>query len=224
MGYIELHGVEKIYNKGKGNEVKALRGLDLVGKRGESVAVMGVSGSGKSTLLHVIGTLDDYEAGSYILDGCEVKTLNAAQKARLRNEKIGFALQDFGLLESESVAYNIRLPLYFGKVKGSAFAKKTEDAAKRMGIADLLKRKVSQLSGGQKQRVALARAIVTDPELILADEPTSALDRATSDDIIGEFLKLNAEGKTVVMVTHDGHVAERFGRTVYIEDGSIKEK
>lgn len=222
MSYIEMQGIEKIYNKGKDNEVHALRGVDFVVEKGESVAVMGVSGSGKSTLLHVLGIIDTYDAGSYRLDGQDVAGLNAKQKAQMRNQKIGFALQDFGLLENEKVEYNIRLPLYFGDVKTSEFSAKVRQAAERLGIGELLKRKVSQLSGGQKQRVALARAIVTDPELILADEPTSALDRATADSIIQEFLKLNAAGKTVLMVTHDRHVAEQFGRIVMILDGVLQ--
>lgn len=222
MSYIEMQGIEKIYNKGKDNEVHALRGVDFVVEKGESVAVMGVSGSGKSTLLHVLGIFDTYDAGSYRLDGQDVAGLNAKQKAQMRNQKIGFALQDFGLLENEKVEYNIRLPLYFGDVKTSEFSAKVRQAAERLGIGELLKRKVSQLSGGQKQRVALARAIVTDPEIILADEPTSALDRATADSIIQEFLKLNAAGKTVLMVTHDRHVAEQFGRIVMIQDGVLQ--
>lgn len=222
MSYIEMQGIEKIYNKGKDNEVHALRGVDFVVEKGESVAVMGVSGSGKSTLLHVLGIIDTYDAGTYMLDGQDVAQLAPKEKAKIRNQKIGFALQDFGLLEHERVDYNIRLPLYFGDVRSSDFPIKVYKAAERLGIEGLLKRKVSQLSGGQKQRVALARAIVTDPELILADEPTSALDRATADSIIQEFLKLNAAGKTVLMVTHDRHVAEQFGRIVMIQDGVLQ--
>lgn len=222
MSYIEMRGIVKIYNKGKDNEVAALRGADLIVEKGESVAVMGVSGSGKSTLLNIIGTLDDATEGSYFLDGEDISKLSALKKARLRNEKIGFALQDFGLLEGETAMYNIKMPLYFGKSTAKELKTKPRETAEKLGIDQLLKRKVSSLSGGQKQRVAIARALVNDPQLILADEPTSALDRKTADEIVGIFVRLQKElGKTVVMVTHDKAVAERFDRIVRIEDGRI---
>ena len=222
MSYIEMRGIVKIYNKGKDNEVAALRGADLTVEKGESVAVMGVSGSGKSTLLNIIGTLDDATEGSYFLDGEDISKLSALKKARLRNEKIGFALQDLGLLEGETAMYNIKMPLYFGKSTAKELKTKPRETAEKLGIDQLLKRKVSSLSGGQKQRVAIARALVNDPQLILADEPTSALDRKTADEIVGIFVRLQKEfGKTVVMVTHDKAVAERFDRIVHIEDGRI---
>ena len=222
MSYIEMRGIVKIYNKGKDNEVAALRGADLTVEKGESVAVMGVSGSGKSTLLNIIGTLDDATEGSYFLDGEDISKLSALKKARLRNEQIGFALQDFGLLEGETAMYNIKMPLYFGKSTAKELKTKPRETAEKLGIDQLLKRKVSSLSGGQKQRVAIARALVNDPQLILADEPTSALDRKTADEIVGIFVRLQKEfGKTVVMVTHDKAVAERFDRIVRIEDGRI---
>lgn len=222
MSYIELKNIDKIYNKGKNNEVHALQNVDFCVEKGESVAVMGVSGSGKSTLLHILGTLDTYENGTYMLDGQDIGALSMADKANLRNKTIGFTLQDFGLLDSESVEFNIKNPLYFSEYKYKDFAKMVKNAADKMCIADLLKRKVKELSGGQKQRVALARAIVTNPDIILADEPTSALDKATTEEIMNTFCALNKdEGKTIIMVTHDKSVAEMFSRTVHIEDGKI---
>lgn len=221
MSYIELRGVTKTYNEGKPNEVKALRGIDLDIEKGESVAVMGVSGSGKSTLLHIMGTLDVPTGGSYMMDGVDVFSMSSAEKAKFRNAKIGFALQDFGLLDTETAEYNIRLPLYFteGKVKDEK--QRVKAIAEKLGIGDLIKRKITQLSGGQKQRVAIARALICDPELILADEPTSALDRTTAEEIVGVLLGLQKEGKTVVMVTHDGALAKEFDRTLKISDGVI---
>ena len=224
MSYIELHDIIKVYNKERSNEVTALRGVNLTIEKGESVAIMGVSGSGKSTLLHILGLVDNYDSGQYILDGMDVATLSDAKRAVMRNTNIGFALQDFGLLENESVEENIRLPLYFSGVKHREFNSRVYDAADTVCISDLLKRKVKQLSGGQLQRVALARAIVMNPDIILADEPTSALDRMTSDEIMSSLLMLNKIGKTIIMVTHDKHVAEKMSRILYIQDGVLVDK
>ena len=222
MSYIQMRDVTKIYNVGRPNEVKALRGVNLDIGKGESVAVMGVSGSGKSTLLHIMGTLDSPTGGSYFMDGVDVFAMSSAEKAKFRNEKIGFALQDFGLLETETAEYNIRLPLYFAEGKIKDVKNRVAATAERLGIGDLLKRKMTQFSGGQKQRVAIARALICDPELILADEPTSALDRTTAEEIVGVLLRLQKEGKTVVMVTHDGALASEFDRTLKISDGMIE--
>ncbi len=221
MSYIEMRGVTKIFNKGKSNEVAALRGVDLYIEKGESVAVMGVSGSGKSTLLNIMGTLDIPTEGSYTVDGVDVFAMSSAEKANFRNEKIGFALQDFGLLDTETAEYNIRLPLYFTQSKVKDAKRIVKEIAEKLGIAELLKRRITQLSGGQKQRVAIARALICDPQLILADEPTSALDRATANEIVGLLLGLQKEGKTVIMVTHDAALAARFDRTLKISDGII---
>lgn len=221
MSYIEMKGVTKIFNKGKSNEVAALRGVDLYIEIGESVAVMGVSGSGKSTLLNIMGTLDIPTEGSYTVDGVDVFAMSSAEKAKFRNEKIGFALQDFGLLDTETAEYNIRLPLYFTQSKVKDAKRIVKEIAEKLGIAELLKRRITQLSGGQKQRVAIARALICDPQLILADEPTSALDRATANEIVGLLLGLQKEGKTVIMVTHDAALAARFDRTLKISDGII---
>ena len=221
MSYIEMRGVTKIFNKGKSNEVAALRGVDLYIEKGESVAVMGVSGSGKSTLLNIMGTLDIPTEGSYTVNGVDVFAMSSAEKAKFRNEKIGFALQDFGLLDTETAEYNIRLPLYFTQSKVKDAKRIVKEIAEKLGIAELLKRRITQLSGGQKQRVAIARALICDPQLILADEPTSALDRTTANEIVGLLLGLQKEGKTVIMVTHDAALAARFDRTLKISDGII---
>lgn len=221
MSYIEMKGVTKIFNKGKSNEVAALRGVDLYIEKGESVAVMGVSGSGKSTLLNIMGTLDIPTEGSYTVNGVDVFAMSSAEKAKFRNEKIGFALQDFGLLDTETAEYNIRLPLYFTQSKVKDAKRIVKEIAEKLCIAELLKRRITQLSGGQKQRVAIARALICDPQLILADEPTSALDRATANEIVGLLLGLQKEGKTVIMVTHDAALAARFDRTLKISDGII---
>lgn len=221
MSYIEMKGVTKIFNKGKSNEVAALRGVDLYIEKGESVAVMGVSGSGKSTLLNIMGTLDIPTEGSYTVDGVDVFAMSSAEKAKFRNEKIGFALQDFGLLDTETAEYNIRLPLYFTQSKVKDAKRIVKEIAEKLGIAELLKRRITQLSGGQKQRVAIARTLICDPQLILADEPTSALDRATANEIVGLLLGLQKEGKTVIMVTHDAALAARFDKTLKISDGII---
>ena len=221
MSYIEMKGVTKIFNKGKSNEVAALRGVDLYIEKGEPVAVMGVSGSGKSTLLNIMGTLDIPTEGSYTVDGVDVFAMSSAEKAKFRNEKIGFALQDFGLLDTETAEYNIRLPLYFTQSKVKDAKRIVKEIAEKLGIAELLKRRITQVSGGQKQRVAIARALICDPQLILADEPTSALDRATANEIVGLLLGLQKEGKTVIMVTHDAALAARFDRTLKISDGII---
>lgn len=147
--------------------------------------------------------------------------MSSAEKAEFRNEKIGFALQDFGLLDTETAEYNIRLPLYFTQSKVKDAKRIVKEIAEKLGIAELLKRRITQLSGGQKQRVAIARALICDPQLILADEPTSALDRATANEIVGLLLGLQKEGKTVIMVTHDAALAARFERTLKISDGII---
>lgn len=219
---IRMNNVSKIYNKGKSNEVVALDSVDFTLERGESLAVMGVSGSGKSTLLNVIGCMDNMTSGEYYFDGKEVHNMNDNEIARLRGDKIGFVLQSYGLLPSESVMTNVEMPLYF--MKGSSM----KDAKRRvyttlesLGIEELAKRKVKTLSGGQRQRVAIARAIIKDPDIILADEPTGALDSETAKNTMELFAEIAKSGKSVIMVTHDVNMAKYMNRTVYIKDGKI---
>lgn len=222
MGIIKIENLHKIYNENKPNAVHALRGIDLEIEESETVAIMGISGSGKSTLLHIIGCMDKATDGKYYLGGDDISGLNGKELAKIRNNEIGFVLQDYGLIENESVFQNVKLPLMFSeKYPYSKINARVKEMLEAFGIAELHKKKVRDLSGGQKQRVAIARAVVNEPKIILADEPTSALDSATSDEILGVFDELHNMGKTVIMVTHDKRVAERMQRIVYIKDGII---
>lgn len=219
---IELNNVIKIYNASRQNRVTALNGVNLTIKGGDSVAIMGVSGSGKSTLLHVLGTLDKPTEGVYLLDGKDVLALGNEKLSELRNERFGFVLQHYGLLNNDKVRDNVAVPLYLGKKFNTKEINKRVDAVlEELNIAELKKKKVRDLSGGQRQRVAIARAIVNDPDIILADEPTGALDSKTAKDIMDVFVQLNKKGKTVIMVTHDKTMAAFMRRTVYISDGKI---
>ncbi len=219
---IRMNNVSKIYNKGKSNEVVALDSVDFTLERGESLAVMGVSGSGKSTLLNVIGCMDNMTSGEYYFDGKEVHNMNDNEIARLRGDKIGFVLQSYGLLPSESVMTNVEMPLYFMKGSNMKDAKRrVYTTLESLGIEELAKRKVKTLSGGQRQRVAIARAIIKDPDIILADEPTGALDSETAKNTMELFSEIAKSGKSVIMVTHDVNMAKYMNRTVYIKDGKI---
>ena len=219
---IRMNNVSKIYNKGKSNEVVALDSVDFTLERGESLAVMGVSGSGNSTLLNVIGCMDNMTSGEYYFDGKEVHNMNDNEIARLRGDKIGFVLQSYGLLPSESVMTNVEMPLYFMKGSNMKDAKRRVYATlESLGIEELAKRKVKTLSGGQRQRVAIARAIIKDPDIILADEPTGALDSETAKNTMELFSEIAKSGKSVIMVTHDVNMAKYMNRTVYIKDGKI---
>lgn len=219
---IRMNNVSKIYNKGKSNEVVALDSVDFTLERGESLAVMGVSGSGKSTLLNVIGCMDNMTSGEYYFDGKEVHNMNDNEIARLRGDKIGFVLQSYGLLPSESVMTNVEMPLYFMKGSNMKDAKRrVYTTLESLGIEELAKRKVKTLSGGQRQRVAIARAIIKDPDIILADEPTGALDSETAKNTMELFSEIAKSGKSVIMVTHDVNMAKYMNRTMYIKDGKI---
>lgn len=222
MGIIKIENLHKIYNENKPNAVHALRGINMEIEEGETVAIMGISGSGKSTLLHIIGCMDKATDGKYYLNGEDISGLNGKELAKIRNNEIGFVLQDYGLIENESVFQNVKLPLMFSeKYQYSKINARVKEVLGLFGIDELYKKKVRDLSGGQKQRVAIARAVVNEPKIILADEPTSALDSATSEEILGVFDELHNMGKTVIMVTHDKRVADRMQRIVYIKDGII---
>lgn len=222
MGIIKIENLHKIYNENKPNAVHALRGINMEIEEGETVAIMGISGSGKSTLLHIIGCMDKATDGKYYLNGEDISGLNGKELAKIRNNEIGFVLQDYGLIENESVFQNVKLPLMFSeKYQYSKINARIKEVLGLFGIDELYKKKVRDLSGGQKQRVAIARAVVNEPKIILADEPTSALDSATSEEILGVFDELHNMGKTVIMVTHDKRVADRMQRIVYIKDGII---
>ena len=188
---------------------------------GEMVAIIGKSGAGKSTLLHILACIDSYQSGEYTIDGTLVKNLSEGQYAQIRNEKIGIVMQDFALVEDFSALENVLIPLDFAKKKIKNKKEKALEALKAVGMGDLSKKPCNKLSGGQKQRVAIARAIVNEPAMILADEPTGALDTKTSAEIMELFKRLNKEGKTVVIVTHDPKVAEQCSRVIEVSDGKI---
>lgn len=221
---IELNNISKFYNEGKPNEVQALTDVNLHIEDGSSLAIMGVSGSGKTTLLNILGGLDVPTKGKYILNGIDVGKMNDFELSKLRNEKIGFIIQNNALLENEKVSENVKIPLYFSKKYAiREFKHRIDEVLDSVGILDLKKKKVRELSGGQKQRVAIARAIVNNPNIILADEPTSALDSTTAKEIIGLFRMLEMQGRTVIMVTHDINMAKKMDRIVRIVDGKIVE-
>lgn len=218
---IEIKKVDKIYRNGK-QSFQALKKVDLSINEGEMVAIQGKSGAGKSTLLHIIGCVDTFDEGSYILDGIDVGKLSDRRLARIRNQKIGFVMQDFALVPKLSVYENISIPLYLSSnVNIRKIRDKVKKAAEDVGLAVQLDNNVNQLSGGQKQRVAIARAIVNTPKIILADEPTGALDVATAGEVIALLKRQNESGTTVIIITHDESVAETCSRIIRIKDGSI---
>ena len=219
---ITLSNISKIYNQGKSNAFQALDGVSLEIKDGEMAAIIGKSGAGKSTLLHILACIDTYEDGEYRIDDTLVKSLSEAELAQIRNEKIGMVMQDFALIEDFTAIENVMLPLDFAKKKLPNRRQLALDALKSVGMDSMAKKPVNKLSGGQKQRVAIARAIVNQPSVILADEPTGALDSKTAQEIMDVFKSLNAQGRTVIIVTHDMGVAEQCGRIIEIADGKIK--
>lgn len=218
---IKLDKIIKTYNPKKANEYEALHGVSCEISDGEMVAIIGKSGAGKSTLLHILACIDSYQSGEYTIDGTLVKNLSEGQYAQIRNEKIGIVMQDFALVEDFSALENVLIPLDFAKKKIKNKKEKALEALKAVGMGDLSKKPCNKLSGGQKQRVAIARAIVNEPAMILADEPTGALDTKTSAEIMELFKRLNKEGKTVVIVTHDPKVAEQCSRVIEVSDGKI---
>jgi len=220
---IEIHGLHKYYNKGLASEVHALAGIELSVKKGEMLAVMGVSGSGKSTLLHILGCLDRYNSGEYLLSGSEKKNCSNSELAKIRNQQIGFVLQDFGLIFGKNVYDNIAIPLLLNpNIKYNEIKPKINNVLSQLDLTDKKDILVELLSGGQKQRVAIARAIINEPKLLLADEPTGALDSKTGANIMKIFQELNRTyGMTIIIVTHDHIIANYCDRTVWIEDGKI---
>jgi putative ABC transport system ATP-binding protein len=198
-----------------------LHGVDLTVGSGEYIAIMGPSGSGKSTMMNLIGCLDRATAGTYVLDGVDVSKLDDAQLAHIRLRKLGFVFQGFNLLARSDALSNVALPLFYAGLSGRERAARAKAALENVGLSDRSHHLPSQLSGGQQQRVAIARALINDPAGLLADEPTGNLDSRTSEDILSLFAKLHESGRTVVMVTHDEHVAERAGRIVRLLDGRV---
>lgn len=201
------------------NIVNALNGVSIAIHEGEMVAIRGPSGSGKSTLMNILGCLDRPTSGTYVLAGDDVSRMGDNSLAEARNKKIGFVFQTFNLLPRMNALENVELPLLYGGASNAK--KKSMDALSRVGLAERYHHLPNQLSGGQRQRVAIARAIVTDPAIILADEPTGALDTKTGEEILDLFKKLNGEGGTIIIVTHDLKVAEHCQREIYLRDGKI---
>jgi ABC-type lipoprotein export system ATPase subunit len=215
---IELIEVSRTYRKG-GVEIRAVDGASLAIGRGEFVAITGPSGSGKSTLMNIIGLLDRPDSGTCLLDGRDAGTLSADELARTRNERIGFVFQSFHLMPRTTALENVELPLVYSDRRSTRGLGR--HALERVGLADRADHTPGELSGGQQQRVAIARAIVLEPDIILADEPTGNLDSNTSGEIMDLFGRLNAQGTTIIVVTHDPEVARHARRSVAIVDGRI---
>jgi putative ABC transport system ATP-binding protein len=222
MALIAARELTKAYAMGD-QTVHALRGVSLDIDEGEFVAVMGTSGSGKSTLMNILGCLDQPTTGTYRLAGEAMQDMGADELASLRNRRIGFVFQEFNLLARTSAAENVELPMIYSGVKAALRRERAMAALEKVGLADRASHRPSQLSGGQRQRVAIARALVNQPQLILADEPTGALDSQTSEDIMRLFAELNAQGMTVLMVTHEAGVAAWARRKIVFRDGHVVE-
>ncbi len=217
---IQLKKVDKIYRDGTVS-FQALREVDLSVEEGEMVAVQGRSGAGKSTLLHIIGCVDTFDGGSYLLDGTDIGGLRDGQLSRIRSRTMGFIMQDFALVSKLSVFDNIAVPLYLAGTGMKKIRSAVKAAAAEVGLEGQLDKKAGQLSGGQKQRVAIARAIVNAPRIILADEPTGALDATTAGEIIALLKGQKEKGITILIVTHDNSVAAACQRVIEIRDGRI---
>ena len=220
MRVIVAENLTKIYGRGEGR-VEALAGVSLDVERGEWVSVVGPSGSGKSTLMNLLGLLDRPTSGSYVLDGREVSGLRGGELAKARRELIGFVFQSYNLLPRQSARKNVELPMVYAGVHGGQRKRRALDALERVGLSDRARHRPPELSGGQKQRVAIARALVNRPAILLADEPTGNLDTKSGDGILDLFGELNAEGTTLIVVTHDMEVAARSDRIVEVRDGHI---
>jgi putative ABC transport system ATP-binding protein len=216
----ELVHVSKVYGSGD-TEVRALDDLSLTVQQGDYLAVMGASGSGKSTAMNILGCLDRPSSGSYRLNGTDVDSLDDDALADLRNQQLGFVFQQFHLLPQLSAIDNVMLPMIYARIPKEERRRRALAALDRVGLSHRLENKPNQLSGGQQQRVALARAIINDPAMLLADEPTGALDSHTTEEVLSLFGDLNAQGITILLVTHENEVGARADRVVHFRDGRI---
>ena len=217
---IELKDVYKIYQMGS-EEVHALDGVDMTIDPGEFVAIVGQSGSGKSTAMNIIGCLDVPTSGTYHLGGTDVSTMDDDQQAEIRNKMLGFIFQQYNLIPKLTVQENVELPLLYAGISAEERRERALRSLERVGLADKRRNLPSQLSGGQQQRVAIARALAGEPSVILADEPTGALDSRTGREVLGFLQKLNEEGDTVVLITHDNSIAVKARRIVRLQDGRV---
>ena len=218
---IRTQGLGKVYSAGTEAQVVALRDVDLVVMPGEFLAIMGASGSGKSTLMNLIGCLDTPSSGRYLCDGVDVASLDAEALAALRRDKIGFVFQGFHLLTRMDATDNVAMPLGYARVPHAERKARAREALAAVGLAERAGHRPNELSGGQQQRVAIARALVNNPPILLADEPTGALDSKTGEEILALFKRLRDDGHTVILITHDAHVAAHADRTYVMRDGEL---
>ena len=217
---INITNLHKSYQMGK-NYLHVLKGIDLKINEGELVAIMGSSGSGKSTLLNIIGMLDNYESGSYDLDSIPIKDLDETKAAKYRNKFLGFVFQSFNLINYKTAIENVALPLYYQGIGSKERQEIAYEYLKKVGLHQWAEHLPSELSGGQKQRVAIARALASQPKVLLADEPTGALDSQTSEEVMSLIKKINNEGKTILVVTHEQEIANMCKRIITLKDGVI---
>lgn len=220
---IEIKNIYKIYNEGKESEVRALDGVTLSIDQGEFVAIIGASGSGKSTLMNILGCLDVPTYGDYILNGTDVTDRTDRQLAHIRNKEIGFIFQGYNLIPALTAYENVELPLIYQGISVFQRKERVMAALERVGMADRFGHRPSEMSGGQQQRVAIARAIAANPSIVMADEPTGALDSRTGLEVLAFLQKLNREGTTVILITHDNGIAATARRCVRLTDGRIVE-
>lgn len=219
---IEIKNLHKSYKMGS-NSLHVLKGINFSVKEGELVAIMGSSGSGKSTLLNILGMLDELDEGSYTLDGVAIKNLNETKAANYRNKFLGFVFQSFNLINYKNAMENVALPLYYQRVPRKEREQKAMNYLEQVGLKEWAHHLPSELSGGQKQRVAIARAMAAEPKVLLADEPTGALDSTTSYEVMDLIQKINDQGNTILIVTHEPDIANMCKRIVHLKDGVIIE-
>ncbi|WP_420602784.1 ABC transporter ATP-binding protein [Flagellimonas sp.] len=219
---IEIKDLHKSYKMGS-NSLHVLKGINFTAEEGELIAIMGSSGSGKSTLLNILGMLDEADSGEYTLDGVPIKNLSETKAAQYRNKFLGFVFQSFNLINYKNAMENVALPLYYQKVSRKERQEKALSYLEKVGLKEWATHLPNELSGGQKQRVAIARAMAAEPKVLLADEPTGALDSTTSYEVMDLIQKINDEGNTILVVTHEEDIAHMCKRIVHLRDGVIVE-